>query len=237
MSLIKRAKELDKRLCNAIESQNGVKEAQRLHQYHTNLLELVEPISQAKSRIDLLANNGINISPLDAYNEIEIVEGILNSFKSDLKSNTLTQGIRWKNLSDSLSTFTYQLKEFQLQQWQEYFDSHFFGGETPEIKKSMLPSTPFNLSSLQTYSEIYPNFIRYKIRIPIDEQDFKNLKELSDKLSTIEFQVGEDVPESVKIFFDAINLTGASLELLNIEVINWLKENNLLNNYVVRIRN
>jgi hypothetical protein len=90
---------------------------------------------------------------------------------------------------------------------------------------------------LQTYSEIYPRFISYKTKIPIGEQDFKNLKELSDKLSSIEFQVGEDVPESVKIFFDAINLTGASLELLNIEVINWLKENNLLNNYVVRIRN
>ena len=53
------------------------------------------------------------------------------------------------------------------------------------------------------------------------------------KISEIKFQ--ENIPENVKKFFEQTNI-GASLEYLTEDVMEWLRENDLLSSFVVRAR-
>jgi hypothetical protein len=66
--------------------------------------------------------------------------------------------------------------------------------------------------------------------MPSDKLGFARLKELSDQLKKIEFD--EDLSKEVQHFIAAANL-GAGLDLLTPTVIEWLKENELDNHYVV----
>ena len=117
--------------------------------------------------------------------------------------------------------------------WQQYFDTHYFSGLSPEKRKITLAKTPKNTEALRSYTRLYGEFIKYRNVTPNEAEEFQYIDKLSAQIGAIEFQ--DDVPADVKKFLDSVQF-GASLDLLSPPVVNWLKQNNLIENYIVRAK-
>jgi hypothetical protein len=222
------------RLNKIRESRDGVDEAKALEELRGKLLQLAGPINLLASNAKLLASQGVNISPVPEINSvIDTVRKVSARFVEESKSATLRQGTRWTGLSNKLETLATKMGEVQANDWRAFFGSSFFGGLPPAQRAAKLAPTPENKEALESYKLLYQGFIKYRSNIPKDVEEFKSLREMSEQLGQIKFQ--EDVPEDVRKFFEATNM-GASLELLTIEVIEWLRCNNLLSSYVVRAK-
>jgi hypothetical protein len=222
------------RLNKIREARDGVNEAKTLEELRGKLLQLAVPINLLASNAKLIASQGVKLSPVtEIKSVIETVRNVSARFVEESKSATLRQGTRWTGLSNKLETLTAKVREVQANDWKNFFGSNFFGGLPPAQRAAKLAPTPENKKALERYKEQYQSFIKYQLKIPKDAEEFKSLREMSEQLAQIKFQ--EDVPDDVRKFFEATN-TGASLELLTIEVIEWLRCNNLLSSYVVRAK-
>jgi hypothetical protein len=236
MTILDSAQSSLNRLNKVREIREGVEEAQALQGLHSQFSQLLAPIIQCALNTKLLSSEGVKLSPSnEVENTIGKVKNTLALFEKNLASSTLTQSNRWPQLVKNLQTLEKNITQSQLSDWKVFFEINFFGGGNPFQKESILPKTPANESALTEYKILYQLFNRYKTNIPRNIKEYTHLQEVSYKLSQIQFQVGDDVPDAVQQFFAACN-AGASLELLTIEVIEWLRKNNLLGSYVVRTR-
>ena len=105
----------------------------------------------------------------------------------------------------------------------------------PDKRSRELTQTPENQRLLNAYRSTYTTFIKYKNTFPESNEAFEELRNASETLAQIRFD--EDIPNSVKLFFEATNRGGASLELLTDEVVTWLRTKNSLGSYIVSAKN
>ena len=234
MTIMDNAQATLARLNRIREAQVGVNEAKALEVLRGELLQLSGPINLLASKAKLLINKGVVITSVtDIGPIIETIKKVSSRFVEMPKSITLRQGKRWTGLSRKLEELAKKSGEIQADDWRNFFVNNFFGGLPPNQREAKLAPTPENKHALERYKVLYQSFVKYRSNIPKDTEDFKTLRLLSEQLAQIKFQ--EDVPENVRKFFEATN-TGASLDLLTIEVIEWLRSNNLLSSYIVRAK-
>lgn len=234
MAITDKAKAAIARLNKVKEARDGVDEAKELESFRGQLLQLAAPICLFASNAKFLANQGVGLSPVtEIGSAIETVKKVFTRFVENPKSTTLKQGAHWKNLAKKLESLASTLREVQANDWKTFFGNSFFGGLPPSQREAKLAPTPENKESLARYKILYQNFNKYRSNLPKDADDFKSLQMISEQLAQIKFQ--EDVPDDVRKFFEATN-TGAGLDLLTIDVIEWLRSNNLLSSYVVRAK-
>jgi hypothetical protein len=223
------------RLNKIQEAKEGVDEAKTLDGLRNELGQLVNPIKQLASNAKLLSNQGLKLSSvLEFDSAVETVRKVSARFQEEPKSSTLRQGTRWSGLKNKLITLAINIGEAQANDWNTFFAINFFGGLPPTQRGAQLAPTPENKKALERYKILYQNFNKYRSNIPKDAEEFEYLRKLSEQLNQIKFQ--EDVPGDVSKFFQAIGTGGASLEMLTAEVIDWLRSNNSLMNYVVRAK-
>jgi hypothetical protein len=223
------------RLNKVQEAKEGVDEAMAIHGLRNELVQLTTPIKQLAFNAQLLSSQGLKLSPvLEVDSAVEAVRKVSARFQEEPKSSTLRQGPRWSSLKNKLEALATKMGEVQVSDWKTFFSSNFFGGLPPAQRGAQLSPTPENKKALALYKELYQDFIKYRSSIPKDAQEFERLLDMSEQLAQIEFQ--EDVPDDVSKFFQAIGTGGAGLELLTAEVIDWLRSNNSLMNYVVRAK-
>lgn len=234
MRILDKAKSTIVRLNAIRRARDGVDEAKELEELRGQLLQLTAPICLFACNAQFLAKQGVGLSPVtEIGSAIETVKKVSTRFVENPKSTTLKQGAHWKNLAKKLESLASTLREVQANDWKTFFGNSFFGGLPPSQREAKLAPTPENKGALERYKMLYKNFITYRSNIPKDDDEFQNLRMMSEKLAQIKFQ--EDVPDDVRKFFEATN-TGAGLELLTIEVIDWLRGNNLLGSYIVRAK-
>lgn len=232
--MLVKARAIVNRLKKVREAREGVDEAMTLDGLRKEIDQLANPIKQLASNAQLLSSQGVKLSTVsDVNSAVETVRNVLKSFQEAPKSNTL-KGIRWTSLKKKLEVVTTKIGEAQVNDWRAFFASNFFGGLPPNQRGVQLAPTPENNKALERYKTLYKEFIEYRSNIPSNSEEFKDLRELSEQLAQIEFQ--EDVPSTVSKFFQAIGTGGASLEMLTPDVIDWLRSNNSLVNYVVRAK-
>ncbi len=223
------------RLNKVRKAQEGVDEAKTIDELRIQLLQLSSPIKNLASNAKLLSNQGLKPSPvLKVVSTVETVRKVCARFQEEPKSSTLRQGTRWSGLKNKLEELTTIMKEVQSNDWKTFFSSNFFGGLPPAQRGAQLAPTPENQKALALYKDLYQNFIKYRSNIPKDAEEFEGLRDMSEQLARIEFQ--EDVPDDINKFFQSMGTGGAGLELLTDEVIDWLRSNNSLMNYVVRAK-
>lgn len=224
------------RLNKMREAREGVDEAKALEGLRSQLLQLAAPINLCASNANLLANKGVVLSSVTEIDSvIETVRKTLMRFVEIPKSTTLRQGTRWTGLSSKLEALAIKVGGAQANDWKIFFDGKFFGGLPPTQREAkLILAIPGNKEALDRYKMLYQSFVKYRTNIPKDAEEFMALKAISDQLSEIKFE-DKDIPDDVRKFFEATN-TGASLDLLTNEVIEWLRSNNLLNRYVVRAK-
>lgn len=235
ISLLNEAESVRHRLERADNARGNIDEVQELER----LLKVTEGFSQKLNQLaynaELLRKEGLTLTPIPTLPKvIKLVNEIKNKFVENKSSQTLKQGRRWSGLTNQLKSLSQDVYQSQKSDWLLYFDNNYFGGVSPAQKEPLLLRTPENNKSIELYKELYDRFNRFKSKPPRNMEEFGQLRDLSYQLSAIEFE--EDAPESVRKFLAATN-TGAELELLTSEVMDWLRNNNLLNSYVVRTRN
>lgn len=212
----------------------GAEEAKALDSLRVDLAALASPIHALAAKAAVLRGEGVSLSEIpDLANVREHLQKSLERFKRTPRATTLRRNTVWTTLTSKLQTLTQKAQTALLDDWQQYFDSHFFSGLPPPRREATLAKTPENDQALKSYREFYQSFIRYRLQQPTNAEDFSKLRLLSQQLAKIDFQ--EDVPEAVRMFLEASS-SGAGLHLLTPEVLTWLRDNGLMANYVVRAR-
>ena len=233
MPLLENAQESLARLTKIEAAREGLAEAQALEGLSSELNRMAIPLKELAVNATVLRKEGVGLSSAaEIAGTIVVIKNVATRFSEVTKSSTL-KGTRWSGLTNKLVGLAIQVKDAQTKDWRNYFENNFFGGVRPELRRATLAPTPENEKMLKLYTELFQGFIKYRTQIPKDSNDFKFLRELSDQLAEIKFQ--EKVPDDVRKFFEATG-TGAGLDLLTNEVIDWLRDNNLLGSYIVRAR-
>ncbi len=177
-------------------------------------------------------------SSLDVTPVLQIISLSSQRFAESPQSSTLVGGQRWSKLVTALGEFSTAAETLQKQDWVKHFASRLFAGVPPEQRKQTIVQTmPDNKVALETYTRLYQRLNKYRNAVPASAEDFDDVQLCSDQLAAIKFQENDDVPGPVKAFFNETSSGfGASLNFLTPEVVDWLRTNNMLGNYVVRAR-
>lgn len=229
------------RLVRAEAAKLNVEEARELAKKKSELRDLVGVLKSLAERRDWLRKGGVPLSRApDVDRAKQLCGKIFDRFMESPTNDTLVRNRGWSNLLDALKTFNIEEDTQQKHDWREYFARKLFGGAPPEQRKQTLTlSLPVNKDAFARYDRMYRLVSQYKIVVPNSKEQLLNVQTWSEQLAAInsEFVENEDVPVAVQAFFTATaTVYGASLDLLTEEVIEWLRANNMLNNYAVRAR-
>jgi hypothetical protein len=233
--LLADAKTAHESLQGATAAYENLAEAQALLDLHGSLGDCAKRLHELVLRADLLSGYGVSLSPGPDIKAIrKTIINLRTRFDQVSTSRTLTQGKHWNGLLAALDGANVALDASQRQDWKNYFATQLFAGLPPAQRRVGLVHTlPENKLAIDQYTRLYEQFIRYKSIVPSTLETLEDVHRCSDALRKISFV--EDVPKDVETFINAVP-TGASLELLTSEVIDWLRENGLLGSYMVRAR-
>lgn len=237
--LLQDAKEVAERLTRVHEMQSNVDEAIVLADLHREIDDRVKSVQKAVRRVIMFREQGIGVSVPDELTATkESVRRLADRFNEAPKSVTLKQATRWTKLTNTLDSLVTSLDTLQQQDWKRYFSDSLFAGLSADRRRSTLnQNLPGNKASMERYSELYARFNKYRNTIPPTVESMQEVHECSEQLSKITFVEVEDMPASVRKFFDASATSGgASLSLITDEVKAWLQDHNLIGSYVVRAK-
>ena len=237
--LLDEARVIRDRLIKMESASTSVEEAAALSAKANELAVLATRVETVSRRNRLLRERGVPLSPKQgADNARQSVNRLNERFAESPKSNTLVDGQRWTRLTAALGEFSKLTETLQKQDWMNYFTSRLFAGVPPEQRKqTILQTLPENRSALDSYTRLYQRFNQYRNAVPSSAEEFDLVHDCSDKLGAIRFVENDDVPGAVKAFFNATSSgSGANLDFLTVEVVDWLRTSNMLANYVVRAR-
>ena len=235
MTILERANNIKTKLISLQVIKTGTEETKSLDGLKQDLSAISVRFKTLTDRVKLFKTEGINFSPVGRVIETkDLVTKMSNRLREQPKLATLTQGKNWTTLISSLNALESEVSSMQKIDWQNYFSDNYFAGAAPDKRSSELTLTPENQTLLTQYKLLYSRLVVYRTSFPSTPQMFTDLREASNELQKIEFD--ENIPESVRTFFNATNAGGAGLSLLTNEVVEWLRAKDRLNNYIVRAR-
>lgn len=237
--LLSDARNVRARLIRAEAASSGIEEAEALAAKRNELQGPVDRIVTFGRRNTLLRAESIPLSPIPAIEKPKqlIIQNNAR-FAESPKAATLVDKQRWSKLLSALAEFIASAETLQKQDWKAYFSGKLFGGVPPEQRKqTILQALPENQKALELYTRRYQCFNQYRNTVPSTIEALREVHACSTDLAEIQFVENDDVPVPVRAFFSATSAgIGASLDHLTPEVIEWLRTNNMLANYVVRAR-
>jgi hypothetical protein len=236
MPLLEQARDLTERLKRAEAARTNIEEAHALETIRTELSQRLERIQTSGQRIALLRSNGVPVSASPTVDAARAkVKDVSEKYTVAPTSKTLRQGRRWTSLIETLDSASESIAQRIVDEWKQYFASALFGGAPPDQIRQRLAMTPQNESALARYTDLYRRFIAFRTRSPAAQSEVDEIRSISDQLEAISFT--ENVPDAVRTFFAATaTAEGATLNQLLPEVWEWLRENRLLDTYVVKAR-
>lgn len=237
--LLNDARSVRERLMRVEAASSGIEEAEALRAKRSELQALTDRIIALARRNAMLREMRVLLTPVPGVDKVkQVINQISARFAELPKAATLVEKQRWSKLVLTLTEFTASAEALQKQDWKVYFSSKLFAGVPPEQRKqTIVQSLPENQKRLERYTYLYQRFNQYRNSIPSTIEALREVHAHSDELATIRFLENDDIPIPVKAFFDATSSwSGADLDFLTQEVIEWLRTNNMLTNYVVRAR-
>ena len=237
--LLNESQTLRSRLTSIEQAKASVDEASSLSAKANEIAIWSAKVQKLADRNRLLRENKVLRSEvLDVKPILQIITLSSQRFAESPQTSTLVGGQRWTRLGISISELSTTVETLQKQDWVRHFTSNLFAGVPPEQRKqTIVQSMPDNVIALRNYANLYQRFNKYRHLVPANSQEFEEVHSCSELLSAIIFQENDDVPGSVKAFFNATSSSsGANLDFLTQEVVDWLRANNMLANYVVRAR-
>lgn len=233
------ARNARERLVRADAAMSSVEEADALSKKKSELRALVAKVTALAERRCMLRQGGVLLSqPHDVEKVRQSCRMILTRFVESRKAATLVDKQRWTKLTESLTEFNTVEDTLQRQDWKGYYGTKLFGGVPPEQREqTILTTLPENRDALALYKSLYKQLSLYRATVPCTAAELEEVQECSRQLSGIRFVENHDVPSAVREFFNATSTgSGANLELLTTEVIDWLRSNGMLTHFAVRAR-
>jgi hypothetical protein len=237
--LLNESRDVRDRLARMEAAKTDVVEATSLSTKANELKTWATKVQSLSGRDRLLRQKGVaRSSSVDANPVLQAIKLSRERFAESPQSSTLVGGQRWAKLVTAVGEFSTAAETLQKQDWVNHFTSQLFAGVPPEQRKqTIVQSMPENIIAIKNYTQWYQRFIKYRNFVPASAEDFDEVQSCSDQLAAITFKENDDVPGPVKAFFNATsNASGASLDFLTAEVVQWLRTNHMLANYVVRAR-
>ena len=178
----------------------------------------------------------MKLTPVEESKKLtQKISSLSAPFQETPKVATLKQGKKWKVLLEALDTTISDARKLQSDDWKRYCSTRLFAGAAPDKVRARLALTPKNLRLLAEYAELFKQFLALRQTIPSDTRAIEEIQQHSSALEKIKFD--ENVPAEVAKFLQATQTdTGAGLELLTYTVLEWLRSNESLDEYVVRAR-
>lgn len=237
--MLNEARRVRARLVRTEVASTSVEEAAALAKKKAELILLAAKVKSLANRRDLLRNGGVTLSVAPDTEKVkQLCSLMLTRFSESPKATTLVDRQRWTKLTEALIEFNASEDTLQKQDWKGYYGTKLFGGVSPEQRKqTILMTLPENQKEWDRYKRLYARFAEFRNSLPNSAEDLKDVQNCSKELTDIRFIENDDVPMAVRAFFNATSTgNGANLDLLTTEVIDWLRTNNMLNNYAVRAR-
>lgn len=237
--LLNESREVRDRLARMEAAKANVVEATSLSAKANELKTWATKVQSLSERNRLLRQKSVvRSSSLDANPLLQAIKLSSERFVESPQSSTLVGGQRWAKLVAALGEFSIATEALQKEDWVKHFATRLFAGVPPEQRRqTIVQSMPQNITALRDYTQLYQRFIKYRNVIPARAEDFDDVQSCSDQLAAIAFKENDDVPGPVKAFFNATSTgSGAGLDFLTTEVVEWLRTNHMLANYVVRAR-
>lgn len=237
--MLNEARRVRARLVRTEVASTSVEEAAALAKKKAELILLAAKVKSLANRRDLLRNGGVTLSVAPDTEKVkQLCSLMLTRFSESPKATTLVDKQRWTKLTEALIEFNASEDTLQKQDWKGYYGTKLFGGVSPEQRKqTILMTLPENQKAWDRYKRLYTRFAEFRNSLPISAEDLKDVQNCSKELTEIRFIENDDVPMAVRAFFNATSTgNGANLDLLTTEVIDWLRTNNMLNNFAVRAR-
>jgi len=234
MPLLEEVQNVLLRLKGAEAARSGVEESQALDDLRNTLSEKQDALQRLVQRASMLSRNHValtvppGLAPLQARLDTTAAQ-----FRENPAASTLRSGRRMTALTTALNVLIDDVGNAQSADWRGYYSSKLFAGPDPASIRARLALTPKNVEALARYESIFRSFAAFRNRIPESQEEFDQVSSASKALAKIAFE--EKVPAEVAAFFAATaSNTGASLAILTPQVISWLRDNHLLEKYVVR---
>jgi len=223
-SLAKRLFELENIAVNADENGRLIKLLSELKPPATNL-------QSALSHKKVMIDAGLNIAePANLETARSNAGKLLTKFASDSQASTLTHRDGWPRLIESLKNAATAINASATASWKSYRNV-IFTGDTPVVIRGRIAGTPQNNEAFKVYETLHRQLNEAFSNLPPDRQAIENARTIAAKLLKVVKDFDFDVPPDVKKFLDAIQGGGASLEMLNSNVRDWLETNNALPTY------
>lgn len=231
MSLIEKAKSTLPKMNSVEDVERRHRDAEAINDLTKILRSLTPNVKKLVDQARVLESEGVAITPkFDAVKLRDDLVKIKNRFEEDPNAAVLKQKGIWGKFEERLREFQGVSSKNLVEVWRRHCQSNYFSGPEPLQRFARLSATPKNQKAKVEYESKFEELQNYLRKMPSDKLGFARLKELSDQLKKIEFD--EDLSKEVQHFIAAANL-GAGLDLLTPTVIEWLKENELGNHYVV----
>lgn len=237
--LLNESRNIRERLTRIEQAKTSVEETTALSAKANEIATWFLKVQKISERNKLLVDKKVARSEIpDVKSCLLIINQISQRFSESPQSTTLVGGQRWTKLGNAISTLFTSVETLQKQDWIKHFSSNLFAGVPPEQRKqTIVQSMPDNIAAFRNYTQLYQRFNKYRNLVPSNIQEIEEVLACSEQLTAIKFQENDDVPGPVKAFFNATSSgSGANLDFLTPEVVEWLRSNNMLANYVVRAR-
>jgi hypothetical protein len=237
--LLTDALQATERLTHLDAARSGLGEAQKLEGLRLELQKRAQRLQELVERGDMLRSAGVATStPPEGVAARDTTAKVAAQFQSTRTAGVLTQGSRWVNLVAKLDALVSGLDALQRQDWKTHFATQLFGGLSPEQRRTTLNHHhPSNKKAIERYTQLYAVFNRCRNALPATAMVLHEVLAASKELGEIKFEESSDMPAAVLRFLDATGSNaGANLDLVTVEVIDWLRTSGLLNSYVVRAK-
>jgi hypothetical protein len=209
-------------------------EAGKLAEIRETLAEKKAEIELALQSSEVLRSNGVKVAEIDLSPVSARITDIASKFEQEPNSGTVRKGSRWPQLLQSLDSAVADITAQRDQSWADYLTT-LFAGLPPEQQEGRIAKTPANLKALRLYRERYARFAALKASPSTSKDALDSLKICSKELEEVKFQL--DVPAEISRFFEAtVASAGFSLADVTQDTLKWLKDNDMLSQYIVRQR-
>jgi hypothetical protein len=230
-SLPARAKALRDRLEKLDQMGSNVAETGLLENLRADLAAPAAELSRALDQRALLTDSGISMTDPPALGTARNrAATLLEKFTTSQKAATLTKGTGWANLIREIKAASSEVGATAVKSWRAY-RQEVFTGEAPAIVKGRVAFTPANDAAYKRYEQLFQSFRSEFERFPADLAAIERVRSLAADLTTTAATFDYDVPAEVKLFLEAVQSGGASLDLLTGTVKTWLAENNAFASY------
>jgi hypothetical protein len=209
-------------------------DAERFETRVTQIEQLTENLHSPTEAHQLLRSNGIQLSvPKPPAGLIAFADSLRQSVETDRASALSAMDGLSQRFKVPLERFCQRLTEMATQAWTEHVDRN-----TPPVNQEMLSVLARLRGFAESVSRVRGCIAQcqaHRTRVPRSSDDIRSLERALEALRNALGSLGSnELPRELLDFIRRAGLNGVPLDQLTDETLGWLREHDLLGQFVVK---